>query len=106
MPSISSIRGRDGLYYRIPDFDEFESYDNMNAPAYSKDLADELQLSELSPDIRLLQLDTERNRGKFDADSYRPHAFNVMDGASTRFIPAGMDFRSVAENDIFFCTND
>lgn len=104
MPNRSSVRGRDGLYYRIPDFDEFDGYDNFNAPAYGKDLAEELQLSDLDPSIPLLHSDTDRNRGNFDVDSDRPQAFDVMSGMSARFVPAEMDFRSSAENGNFSAT--
>ena len=48
MPN-SSIRGRDGLYYRIPDFDELDGYDNFNAQDYASNMADDLQLSDLDP---------------------------------------------------------
>ncbi|MFZ6780755.1 hypothetical protein ACO0LD_28310 [Undibacterium sp. Ji83W] len=101
MPNRSSIRGRDGLYYRVPDLDELDGYDNFNPPAYGKDLADELQLSDFDPNIRLLQSDTARSRGNFDTDSDRPQVSDVMGGMSTRFIPAGMDFRYAAENGNF-----
>ncbi|MFZ6875949.1 hypothetical protein ACO0LF_28135 [Undibacterium sp. Di27W] len=78
MPNSSSIRGRDGLYYRIPDFDEFDGYDNVNTPAYGKDLIDDLQLSDLDPSIRLLPSGTAMGRADNDEGSYRLPPFADM----------------------------
>ena len=90
MPNRSSIRGRDGLYYRIPDFDELDGYDNVNAPAYGKDLADELQLSDLDPSIRLLPSGTAMGRADNDESSYRLPSFADM---GSGFSPASAGVR-------------
>ncbi|MBC3908032.1 LysM peptidoglycan-binding domain-containing protein [Undibacterium umbellatum] len=96
MPNRSSIRGRDGLYYRIPDFDEFDDYDNFNAPAYGKDLADELQFSDLDPSIRLLLSGTAMRRADNDEDSYRLPLFADM---GNQFSPANTGVRLMARDD-------
>ncbi|MBC3908039.1 hypothetical protein [Undibacterium umbellatum] len=99
MPNISSIRGRDGLYYRIPDFDEFDGYDNFNAPVYGKDLADELQLSDLDPSIPRLKSNTIVSRGGRDEDRYR---LPLSADMGSRFSPAESDIRLAAADEHFY----
>ena len=69
MPS-SSILGRDGLYYRIPDFDEFDGSNDFNMQAYNRKMVGDLQLSDLDPSIRLLQPDTAMIRRSDEEDGY------------------------------------
>ncbi|MFZ6875955.1 hypothetical protein ACO0LF_28165 [Undibacterium sp. Di27W] len=95
MPNSSSIRGRDGLYYRIPDFDELDGYDNVNTPAYGKDLIDDLQLSDLDPSIRLLPSGTAMGRADNDEGSYRLPPFADM---GSRFSPANAGVRLTARD--------
>ncbi|MFZ3000693.1 MAG: hypothetical protein WA071_10190 [Undibacterium umbellatum] len=99
MPNRSSIRARDGLYYRIPDFDEFDDYDNFNAPAYGKDLADELQLSDLDPSIPRLKSNTIVSRGGRDEDRYR---LPLSADMGSRFSPAESDIRLAAADEHFY----
>ncbi|MFZ6746968.1 hypothetical protein ACO0LC_27385 [Undibacterium sp. JH2W] len=95
MPNSSSIRGRDGLYYRIPDFDEFDGYNSVNTPAYGKDLIDNLQLSDLDPSIRLLPSGTAMSRADNDEGSYRLPPFADM---GSRFSPANAGVRLMARD--------
>lgn len=93
MPSRSSIRGRDGLYYRIPDFDELDGDDNFNAQDLGSNMADDLQLSDLDPSIRLLPSGTTMGRGGNDEDSYRAQTFDGMGGMSTSVMPVNDENR-------------
>ncbi|BBB62531.1 hypothetical protein UNDKW_4258 [Undibacterium sp. KW1] len=100
MPN-SSILGRDGLYYRIPDFDEFDGSSDFNIQAYNRKMVDDLQLSDLDTSIRLLQDDIYQSKDNFDAGGYKPQIFDVADGTRTRFMPAEMDLRYASENSRF-----
>ncbi|PXX33941.1 LysM peptidoglycan-binding domain-containing protein [Undibacterium pigrum] len=89
MPN-SSIRGRDGLYYRISDFDDLDGYDDFNAQNSARDMADDLQLSDLDPSIRLLPSGTAMGRIGNGEDSYRLSSF---DDVSSRFVPSSTGIR-------------
>ena len=99
MPNSSSIRGRDGLYYRIPDFDDLDWYDDFDPRAYNQNLADDLQLSDLGPNIPRLKPNTIVSRGGSDEDRYsQPFSADM----SSRFSPADMDIRRSAADDHFY----
>ncbi len=93
MPNRSSIRGRDGLYYRIPDFDEPDGYDDFNVQNSVRDMADDLQLSGLDPSIRLLPSGTAMDRADNDEGSYRLPLFADM---GSQFSPASDGVRLMA----------
>ena len=79
MERSKSILGRDGLYYKIPYFDEFDGSSNQ---PYGNSMADELKLSEqLGPNIPILQYDTAMSRGDNEEDRHRQAPFAVMDNA-------------------------
>lgn len=99
MPNISSIRGRDSLYYRIPDFDEFDGYDDVDLQAYNQNLAEDLQLSDLGPDIPRLKASTIIGRGGRDEDRY---SLQYSADMGDRFSPADMDIRRAAADDHFY----
>jgi len=92
MPN-SSIRGRDGLYYRIPDFDELDGYDNFDPQDHASNMADDLQLSDLDPSIRLLPSGTAMGRIGNDEDSYRLPLFADM---GSQLSPASTGVRLMA----------
>lgn len=96
MERSKSILGRDGLYYRIPYFDEFD--DSGNQP-YGDSMADELKLSaQLGPNIPLLQADTAMSRGGSDEGHYRQPPFVDM---SSSFYPAGTSTKLTARDGNF-----
>ncbi|MES2041597.1 MAG: hypothetical protein V4495_27585 [Pseudomonadota bacterium] len=99
MPNRSSIRGRDGLYYRIPDFDELDGYDDVDPQAYNQNLADDLQLSDLGPNIPRLKPSTIISRGGSDEDRY---SLPFSADRGSRFSPADMDIRRAAAGDHFY----
>lgn len=96
MPN-SSIRGRDGLYYRISNFDDLDGYDDFNAQNSARDMADDLQLSDLDPSIRLLPSGTAMGRIGNDEDSYRLSSF---DDLSSRFVPPSTGIRLMTNDGI------
>lgn len=102
MPNRSSIRGRDGLYYRIPDFDELDGYDHFNAQDYASNMADDLQLSDLDPSIRLLPSGTAMGRADNDEGSYRLPPF---DDIGSRFSPVNTGVRLMARDNSMPTTN-
>ena len=90
MERSKSILGRDGLYYRIPYFDEFD--DSGNQP-YGNNTADELRLSEqLSPNIPLLQTDSSMSRSGNEEDSQGLLSLPIagMGNMTSRFVPTGV----------------
>lgn len=99
MPNRSSILGRDGLYYRIPDFDDLDGYDDFDPQAYNQHLADDLQLSDLGPNISRLKPSTVVGRGGSDEDRYSlPFSADM----GSRFSPAELDIRLPAADEHFY----
>ncbi|PXX33939.1 hypothetical protein [Undibacterium pigrum] len=99
MPNSSSILGRDGLYYRIPDFDDLDGYDDVDPQAYNHHLADDLQLSDLGPNIPRLKPSTIVGRGGSDEDRYSlPFSADL----GSRFSPAELDIRLPAADEYFY----
>ncbi len=85
----SSILGRDDLYYRIPDFDEFDGSDDFNIQAYNKNMVDDLQLSDLDPSIRLLKPKTISLADNDESPDGPP----FFAGADSRFPPTDIGIR-------------
>ncbi|MCH8622514.1 polymorphic toxin type 30 domain-containing protein [Undibacterium sp. TS12] len=96
MERSKSILGRDGLYCRIPYFDEFD--DSGNQP-YGDSMADELKLSaQLGPNIPVLQENSNISRSGNNEDYYRQPPFADI---SNWLYPIDADVRLSVRNGNF-----